>query len=310
MDYQKYRDELTRDETIYEGVHHVSEPLNFAFGIDYYIKDSIVAKTAKGMDYLLDRVSSKISRKLLKDIKVHNEDRFLVHYDVKIKHLAGTRSKRGENKMTQYLPFTLRLSDGQILTALVANTSQEEFFKGKQEVEVVRWALNNKDITSFIYPNGDRNIDSSDIANRLAKVINSIHIKFIKKNPNANIKVKTLEELEELDINKANIVWTKEPKQPKKDPQIVIPKVEDDEPDLIIEGEDIILDENYIKLLDAHARKLDDIIVEKRDDEWYEAFENFFDILEKAIFEREDDEPYITKLFMKYNRYIEIDEKR
>lgn len=166
---QKKFDEYLQDGLITDKVNHLSETMSLAFNLNYFIQDSIVASNVGAMDNKLDALATKLVSRLTKGITLLEEDRFQMHYDLKV----------GAN----YRPFTLMFSDGQVLTALVDNVKNPETkFNGKAKVRVEAWALNNKDVTELIYPNNDKDIDTSELSSRLAKVINMVHTQFVKKN--------------------------------------------------------------------------------------------------------------------------------
>jgi len=255
------RDKFVADGLVYEKVNHVSETMFNAFDIDYHLADSLVAKNAHGMDTLLDRLSSKIGRKLLHDVTIDNSERFLIHYDIKVRQLKGGRTKRGEGKAEIYLPFTLHLSDGQVITALVKNTTHRDVFSGSKEVIVWRWALNNKDITDFIYIDGDRDIDSSVIANRLAKVANVTHAKFVSKNGKDEGAI-TKEKLDKLVVKYSEVVYdstmqeqeTAKAKKPKK------PKEKIETPNTTATAEPVREEPKKEKVeVEVESNKLDDL---------------------------------------------------
>jgi hypothetical protein len=184
------RDSLVEDGSVFDAVSkHVGETVRLAFNLPYdtpfsetSLVDSFTAKNVHDMDKELDTFASKIIEKIkIDDMKIDDEHRFLVHKGVTV------RSEEDDLHATNvYTPFTLMFNDRQVLTALVKNVVEkgklQRAFSMAKPVEVERWAINNKDVTKFVYPDGKRDVSNAVVAKRLATMLEKLHPRFSKKN--------------------------------------------------------------------------------------------------------------------------------
>ena len=199
MNYFKIRDDLHSSPETWDKVISVGETMRVAFGLPYdeYMSDSLESKNASVLDERLDRLASLINKKLTNEVKIRDDDRFLLHHGVKL-----TINKKRE----VFAPYVLALSDHQTITALSKNVKPKDVFNERSEVKVVAWAINNKDVTDMM---GD--IDSmtdAEISTVLATFINRLHNVFIKKNPpKVDDREVLLQKINDVEIDTSNVVW-------------------------------------------------------------------------------------------------------
>jgi len=209
------RDELVEGGDIFREVSHIGEVMRISFGLPYdvgYYEDSIVAKNAVEMDKTLDGLATVLNGKLSKEMQGVDKHRFLMHQGVTIRALNGSVDKTHPQNV--YMPFTLSLPDGQVVTALVKNSGDKlRQFKPTAELEVHRWAINNRDITSILYPNDDsrENMSISSITSNLASILNRTHARFIKGKKELNRVDDLVAEIAEYDFKPNRVEWINEP---------------------------------------------------------------------------------------------------
>lgn len=182
--FQSVRDNLVEDGTVYQATTGVAETLNES-GISYPFMqsednvqmDSITASNGQLLWKEMNKLGKKLSSKLHNNVQAESS-RFVLHHSFKI-----TGVGKGENH--KYIPFTLTMDDGQTLTALAKNVQNLKAFNPKKDLEITHWFINKKDATGAIYKLGDRDIDSATTIARLVKLIEGVHVKFVKNNPDA-----------------------------------------------------------------------------------------------------------------------------
>jgi len=155
--------------------------------------DNVVGKTFDGLRREMNRLY-KLFTKKLKDITPLT-DEFQIH--------KGFLGKiKGVNDNTTYMPLVLLFDDGQILTGLAKRYEDGSY-------KVVKWFLNDEDVTKSIYGNKTRDIledkNYNELAKRLAIIVNYNHKKFIRKNGNPIQK-----EIHELEKKKEKLLAKKE----------------------------------------------------------------------------------------------------
>jgi len=208
--YFEYRDFLHNQESTFDKVASISETMRLAFDKPYdYLADSVAIRgdNATELEKKLDKIALLLNKRLSKDIQVQSEPEFIIHHGVKI---------HGDDGSTVYTPYTLSLSDGQILTALTSNLrNSHKRFDESKPVEVDGWAINNTDITEMM-----EDVESvAQLSNRLATIVNRLHTVFIKKN-GKNRHAELTEDIYKLKIKTNKVVWLVEDEpKPKSKPK-------------------------------------------------------------------------------------------
>lgn len=180
--FQSVRDELQESGLVFQKTNSVAETLNendiaypFFDSIDTATMDGIMADNGQLLWKEMNKFAKRLSSKLSNDVQAEG-DRFILHNSFKITGL-------GKGESVKYVPFTLNMDDGQVLTALAKNVKNLKTFNPKQDMEITHWFLNKQDITKAVYFNGDRNIDEATTSTRLQTVIEGFHRRFISGNP-------------------------------------------------------------------------------------------------------------------------------
>ncbi len=206
-EFQSLRDGLVLDGLIFEKSVNLVDTL-VEMDMVYPFNDSEVSMDSIGGDnhkqtwIAMNKLAKKLSSKL--SDQVHADDNvFSMHQGFKV---VG----QGKGEAVKYLPFTLELDDGQVLTALAKNVKEFKQLKPNQDLIVTHFMLNKKDITHAIYKNGDTNIDVAQTVARLKTVIEATHRKFVSKNPmpdNSREEADALRsEIQSIEIDFSNVV--------------------------------------------------------------------------------------------------------
>lgn len=122
-------------------------------------------------------------------------DNFAIHRTFKVV---------AKNEKVLYLPVSLEFDDGQVLTGLVRQYGDDagNYFNRKSFMKITKWFLNEQDITKEVYLTKRDVIDENRLAKNMGAIIDTVHTKFVKKNPNASKVVEgkesLLKEIEEL----------------------------------------------------------------------------------------------------------------
>jgi len=145
--------------------------------------DNVAGKTADSIRREMSRLYKLLTKKL-KDVTPLT-DEFQIH-----KGFLG--KVKGANAEATYLPLVLLFDDGQILTGLAKRYDDGGY-------KVVKWFLNDEDVTKSVYGNKTRDIladkNYNELAKRLAIIVNYNHKKFVRKKNNNPIQ-KEIQELE------------------------------------------------------------------------------------------------------------------
>lgn len=160
--------------------------------------DSVSGENNKDIWLQLNKYAKVLAKKLPDGIEAE-APKFVMHHNFKVN---GTAGKAG----VSYMPFTVTLSDGQMLTALVRNSEVAKSYQAKKPTVVMKWALNAQDITREVYKNGDDSIDMATTVARLAKIIGLVHTRFVLKNPVAP-KANLVKEIDEMKLDLGDVVW-------------------------------------------------------------------------------------------------------
>ena len=152
--------------------------------------DNVAGKTADSIRREMSRLYKLLTKKL-KDVTPLT-DEFQIH-----KGFLG--KVKGANAEATYLPLVLLFDDGQILTGLAKRYDDGGY-------KVVKWFLNDEDVTKAIYGNKTRDIvadkNYNELAKRLAIIVNYNHKKFIRKKNNNPIQ----KEIQELEKKKEELI--------------------------------------------------------------------------------------------------------
>lgn len=206
--YEKVREEITRDGLIYQKTVSLAETL-VEMGMMYPVldsqvsMDSITAENSRAMVKEMVKVGRRLAAKLSNKVEPESPS-FVMHYEYKVNGVGGKEA-------IKYVPFTMTLADGQVLTALVRNTDDKKKYTPRSPMIVTKWALNKQDITNAIYMKGDNSIDVATTAARLKKIIEKSHIKFVKANPDAirpKSAKKMADEIDNYGIDYDKVVWS------------------------------------------------------------------------------------------------------
>lgn len=193
MSIEHIKDELFKDGRIFQKVGSVALTLsnNDIIYPHFTEMDSIQADTGKEIWKLLNTTILKRLKAKMKGVVRVDENSFTPHLSFKIRAADTSVS----------LPFTLDMDDGQVITGVVKNKRKSKQYNPNKPVEVTHWYLNNKDITKFIYLDGDRDIEEATLTTRLKQIIDTSHLRFIKKNPTYS-RIEALEaEINEMVID-------------------------------------------------------------------------------------------------------------
>ncbi|MGW8169654.1 MAG: defense against restriction DarA-related protein [Sulfurovaceae bacterium] len=203
-DFQGIKDELTMDGMVYQKTSCISETLmeqgvSYPYVCSQITEDAIHSTNGKNIWLVLNKFAKRLSLKLDNEVQLDG-DRFTMHFGYKVTAV-------GSGETHKYIPFTLPLSDGQMLTALVRNQEETAQISATKPMVVSKWILNQKDITNIVYKGGDNTIDMATTVNRLKAMIDGVHKKFVSENPQA----KSLkDEINAMKIDLSNIVYEPE----------------------------------------------------------------------------------------------------
>ncbi|NOR58952.1 MAG: hypothetical protein GQ474_10565 [Sulfurimonas sp.] len=207
--YQSVRDEVVEGGEVFELTSSVAETLNastvaypFIVSQDSTSLDTVMADNVQLLWKQVNKLAKRLGSKLNDTVQTDGE-RFVMHFGFKMNGIGAKESHK-------YIPFTLNLDDGQVLTALARNTSNTKSFNPKKELLVTHWYLNKQDVTKAIYKQGDTNIDDAVLVTKLAIIIEKVHTRFVANNPQIKISSKTAlslrSEIDAMDIDLSDVV--------------------------------------------------------------------------------------------------------
>jgi len=230
-------------------------------------------------------------------------------------HKAYLGKLSGTNDNMLYYPFSIMLDDGQILVGLAREYGYEnEVTKdgvGNNTFRIVKWILNEEDITSAVYGKMSeareimQDANYAKLAKKIATIIFKNHTKFVKKNGGGALK--EAKELRDLEEKKEELVKkrdelkslieskkTEEDEQAKKDKSV---EDEDDKQEKVKEDIETNPEDTQetterdlksllnIKDIEEVDKKLDEIVSKMSDDD----LEKYDELLNEVA-------DYITKL--------------
>ena len=197
---QTVRDDITSD--ILVKADSVASVLN-GHGIMYpHLVSSVKLDAIKGENFAdLRKELKKYSVKINSKVKNANplDDEFKLHNGFKHMH---------KNELINYVPMTLEFDDGQVLMALARTYGEDKDKSNKGSYhKVVKWFLNNEDLSKKLFKTKSDINDDSKIANRISAIINQYHNAFVKENPSDSKELQDLEkELESLTVEEDELI--------------------------------------------------------------------------------------------------------